>query len=120
MMIECDYMKNNKGQALVEFIIVLPILLLLVISVVDFGNIILKKYSLENDLDTVTDMYKENNYDGINKYINDKNIEIGYENDNEFLTINLSKDIRVTSPILNTIFGKSYKINTSKVVYKNE
>ena len=37
-------MKNNKGQALVEFIIVLPILLLIIISIVDFGNIISKKY----------------------------------------------------------------------------
>jgi len=47
-MVECDIMKNNKGQALVEFIIILPIFLLLIISIIDFGNIISKKYSLEN------------------------------------------------------------------------
>ena len=32
-MVECDIMKNNKGQALVEFIIILPIFLLLIMSV---------------------------------------------------------------------------------------
>ena len=45
-MVERDIMKNNKGQALVEFIIILPIFLLLIISVIDFGNIISKKYFL--------------------------------------------------------------------------
>ena len=32
-------MKNSKGQALVEFIIVLPILLLIIMAIIDFGNI---------------------------------------------------------------------------------
>ena len=45
-MIECDIMKNSKGQALVEFIIVLPILLLIIMAIIDFGHIFTKKYSL--------------------------------------------------------------------------
>ena len=51
-------MKMNKGQALVEFIIILPVALLLVLGVIDFGNIIYKKYTLENDLNTVVDLYQ--------------------------------------------------------------
>ena len=39
------YKKNEKGQALVEFIIILPVFLLLVFCVVDFGRII----SLKNE-----------------------------------------------------------------------
>ena len=79
-MIECDIMKNNRGQALVEFVIVLPIFLLLIISVIDFGNIISKKYSVENDIDVVTDMYKEGKYEEINKYSESKNIKLSYKN----------------------------------------
>ena len=40
---------NNKGQALVEFIIVAPILLLIFVALIDIGNIFLKKYDLNND-----------------------------------------------------------------------
>ena len=43
---------NKKGQALVEFILVLPILLLIVISMIDIGNIF-EKFDLNNDLETV-------------------------------------------------------------------
>ena len=118
MMIECDIMKNNKGQALVEFIIILPIFLLLIISVIDFGNIISKKYSLENDLDTIVDMYNDNNYTSINNYIVDKDIEISYSSNNEFLNIKLTKNIKVISPMLNLIFGKTYEINVSRDIYE--
>ena len=118
MMIECDIMKNNKGQALVEFIIVLPILLLIIMTIVDFGNIFTKKYSLENDLDIISDMYKEGNYTAINSYVKDKNMDIKYEKDDEFTTINLSKIIKVNTPILNNILGKNYKLTTSKIIYE--
>ena len=113
-------MKNNKGQALVEFIIILPIFLLLIISIIDFGNIITKKYSLENDMDVISDMYKEEKYDDINKYIKDKKIEISYESNSDFIVISISKDINVISPMLNIVFGKTYKINVEKSIYKNE
>ncbi len=110
-------MKDNKGQALVEFIIILPLLLLIIISIIDFGNIFTKKYSLENDLDTIVDLYETQEYSKINDYTNNKNIEINYKEENNFLTINLSKDIKIYSPILNTILGNSYSVNVDRSVY---
>lgn len=111
-------MKNNKGQALVEFIIVLPILLLIIMAIIDFGNIFTKKYSLENDLDVISNMYKEEKHTSINNYIKEKNISIEYVKDDEFITINLSRTIKVNTPILNNILGKNYKIRTSKTIYE--
>ena len=116
-MVECDIMKNNRGQALVEFVVILPIFLLLILSVIDFGNIISKKYSLENDIDTVSDMYEDGKYEEINSYIKEKDIKISYENDNEFTSINLSKDVNIISPMVNLIFGKTYEINVEKSIY---
>ena len=118
MMIECDIMKNSKGQALVEFIIVLPILLLIVMAIIDFGNIFTKKYSLENDLDTISSMYKEESYTSINKYAKEKGIGVSYDKDEEFTTISLSKSVKVNTPILNNILGKNYNITTSRVIYE--
>ena len=34
---------NNKGQSLVMFVVVLPVLLLIMILVIDVGNIIMQK-----------------------------------------------------------------------------
>jgi len=117
-MVECDIMKNNKGQALVEFIIVLPILLLLIMAIIDIGNIFVKKYSIENDLDVVYDMYKLGDNDGINNYVKEKELKIDYEKNGEFLVINLSKLTKINTPILNNILGYNYKIEASKVIYE--
>lgn len=111
-------MKNNKGQALIEFVIVLPILLLIIMAVIDFGNIFSKKYSLENDLDVISNMYKEQDYNSINSYIKEKNINISYEKEDSFIIINLNKNIKINTPILNNILGKNYKISTSKAIYE--
>ena len=113
-------MKNNRGQALVEFIIILPIFLLLIMCVVDFGNIIGKKYSLENDIDAISDMYKSEKYEDINTYVTDKNIKVSYSNTDNLLNINLSKEVNITSPLLNIILGKTYEIDVEKSIYKNE
>ncbi len=113
-------MNDNKGQALVEFVIILPILLLILISIMDFGNILYKKYSLENDLDVVVDMYNSNDYDSINDYVNNNNIEINYSDKDNLLVINIKKDINVLSPILRAIMGKNYEIDVSRSIYKNE
>lgn len=111
---------NNKGQALVEFIIVLPILLLILISIIDFGNIIHKKYVLENDLDNIVSMYNSNDYDEINNYVSDKNLKINYDAYDKFLTISISKNINIFSPVLISIWGKNYEIKTNRSIYINE
>ena len=43
-------MKSNKGQALVEFVIILPITLILIFCVIDFGRIISLKSDLESKI----------------------------------------------------------------------
>lgn len=111
-------MKNNRGQALVEFIIVLPILLLLIMSIIDLGNIFVKRYSIENDLDVVYNMYKSGDNIGINNYIKEKDLEINYEKKEDFLIINLSKITKINTPILNNILGHNYKVEASKVIYE--
>lgn len=112
-------MKNNKGQALVEFIIILPIFLLILLAVIDFGNIISKKYSLENSLDTVTDMYLSNS-NNINSYLDDIEATMNVKEENEFTKITLQKKVKISSPIVNAIIGKNYNIEVSKSVYKEE
>ena len=107
-------MRNSKGQALIEFILVLPVLLLVIISIIDFGNIILKKYNLENDIDAVSTLYK--NGKDVNVYLNSHDLTIEYAYDADFTTIKLNKSIKIISPVLVPIFGSNYTIHTEKSV----
>ena len=111
-------MRNNKGQALVEFIIVLPILLLIIMAIIDLGNVFTKKYSVENDMDIIISMINEEKQDSINDYIKERNLSINYEKEDEFTIINLSKSIKINTPILNNILGKDYKIEVSRAIYE--
>ena len=111
-------MKNNKGQALVEFIIIMPIFLLILITIIDYSNVIFKKYSLERDMDTISDMYKDNNLTLINNYASEKNIEVEYEEESNLTVINASMSVKVISPILSRVLGNPYTIKVSKSIYK--
>lgn len=109
-------MKNNKGQALVEFIIILPVFLLIVLAIIDFGNIILKKYTLENSLDTVSNMYLENK--STDSYLKEIGAVMSIDKNSSLTTITLSKSIKVSSPLVNVIIGKDYDIKVSKSIYE--
>ena len=113
-------MKNNKGQALIEFIIILPIFLLLIISLVDFGNIFIKKNSLENDIDTIVSLYKEDKTDDIKDYALKNNLDVAISNDNNFKKFTIKKKVKLTSPLLIVPFGEYYDITTEKDVYAKQ
>ena len=49
---------NKKGQALVEFILILPVFIFLIFSVYDFGIIFNKKNALENISTDIIELYK--------------------------------------------------------------
>ena len=49
---------KEKGQALVEFILILPVILLIFMALIDVGNIFIQKLSLNDAMQTVTDLYQ--------------------------------------------------------------
>ena len=112
-------MKNNHGQALIEFILIIPVLAIFILGIFDIGNIIYKKYQLENNLDYVIDLYVENKTSDINTYIREEKITMNDSKATEYTTITLSKNISFVTPGASKIFGTSYKISTSRTI-KNE
>ena len=50
---------NKRGQALVEFVIILPILLLLIFAFIDLGRIIVCKNHLEGVMSEVANLEDE-------------------------------------------------------------
>lgn len=112
-------MRNNKGQALVEFVILIPVLILLILSIFDLGNIILKKYKLENELDTIINYYNNNDEQLMNSYASMKDISIKKERkNNNMIDIKVSYEVNINTPVLNKIMGENYQIETSRIVYE--
>ena len=109
---------NKKGQALIEFVIILPIFLILVMGVMDFGNILYQKYKLENSIDYISDLYENQKNDDITAYLDNNDIDMYTRLGDDYATIELSKTVDVITPGLNLIIGDSYNIKTSKVIYE--
>ena len=109
---------NKKGQALIEFVIILPVLLLLLFAFIDFGKIIYIKSELNNLLPEVRAMHKEKmSYNEILKLVKESNKSnvLSIENE-EYTTIKLSRNIELTTPGLGLIIGNPYEVNASLVI----
>lgn len=80
-------MLNNKGQSLILFIVILPILLLILVLVIDVGRIIVLKQELDNINKIVLD-YGLDNIDMDD--LNNKMVELVKLNNNEIDDININ------------------------------
>ena len=115
---------NKKGQALVEFVIVLPILIMLLFATIDFGLIIYNKNKLENKLTDVINMVKNNETENdiIEFITKDQSRKTTYkiEQDDEFVTVKLFTSIEIMTPGLNKVLDSPYKISVSRVIYDKQ
>ena len=104
---------NRKGQALVEFVLILPVFILILFAVIDFGLILSKKNELENISVDVVSMVKNN------KDINEINsmypgVDIEKSEESDYTKILISSNVNVMTPGLNLILGNPYKIEVER------
>ena len=118
-------LKNEKGQAMVEFAIILPILLLLVMGITEFGMMMNSYLSVQNAT-------REGARAGIvgwsNEEVSDRivnttpslraeNMTInitpgdGSRNSGETLRVNIEYDYYLTVPIINRMFNEVITLN---------
>ena len=108
---------EKKGQALVEFVLILPLVLLILMYVVDASKIISYKTDLETDMNVIVNMYQSNK-EQLDDYVTINNIEISFQNNQDLTTIIIKKQTRYTMPLLNKILGN--KIQTKRVIYEKQ
>ena len=106
---------NRKGQALVEFVLILPIFLLILFAIVDFGMILSKKNELENISVDVVTMIK-NKYSADDIMILYPDITIDVSSDDKYTTIKIYEDIDVMTPGLNLVLGDPYRLEIERVM----
>lgn len=106
---------NNKGQALIEFVLILPVFLLILFAVIDFGVIFSTKSNLENDSASIIELYKNGTVlEEIERIYNDNNIDI-YD-DGKYYKFTISTSVNLITPGLNKILGDPYLISTERIV----
>lgn len=111
-------MKKNSGQALIEFALILPVILLILLYMIEFGRIILKKQQLESDMNLIIDLYEEKQQQELENYIINNNIEIDYKKQNNLTTIEIKQNIKSNVPLINKIIGNN--ITTKRTIYEKE
>lgn len=106
---------NNKGQALIEFVLILPVFLFILFAIIDFGIIFSTKSNLENDSTDIISLYKNGtSLDELKKKYSDNDIDIS--NNESYYTISISTSVNLITPGFNRIFGDPYVINVERVV----
>ena len=112
---------NNKGQTLVIFIIVLPLIILAMAFIVDTGLMVINKSKLDSTSKVIIDKYYD--YEGdidlvVREYLD--NNDINYQSYKIERNNNFKIEIKST---IDSIFGKviglkEYEIESNVVGYK--
>lgn len=105
--------KSNKGQALIEFVLILPVALLLVFALIDCGRVLYQKNHLESVLNDVVITYK--NTGKIDKKLIKDTITSSVSNNDGYTTIALKEEVQLFTPFSNVILDNPFVINTERV-----
>lgn len=107
---------NRKGQALIEFVLILPVLILILFIIFDFGNIFYSKYELQNQSMEIVRLVKD-------KKTKEEIIDIYYKIDidintykEDYKKITLTKELDLITPLLDNILNNPYLIEVERII----
>ena len=111
-------MLNKKAQALIEFVLLLPIIVLLLFSFIDILHLLVvrnetnDKFSdeielVENKKETVVEM---------EKHLKKKDIKLSYEYDDKYITIYATYKFKWISPVTDIVLKDRNTIKLKRVI----
>lgn len=107
---------NRKGQALIEFVLILPVFLMILFLVIDFGTIYVAKMKLESTSTEIIDSYYDNH--DLNtikdKY---KDYVINDSKEDDYLKLTVRSQVKLITPGLGRILSNPYEITTERYIY---
>ena len=106
---------NNKGQALVEFVLILPIFIFLLFAVYDFGMIFSTKNTLESSTSDIISLYKEGkDITELRNVYSDLNITMDVDGD--YMKVTVKDNLKLITPGFNRIFGNPYQVKVERYI----
>lgn len=115
---------NNRGQSLVTFVLVLPILLLILLALYDIGNMVILKNELRNVSYIALD-YGINNIDNPNMIEDMKALILKNKSDIDDVNVIKDEDDKIHISFSDSVntkisFSNIFKIKVSYVGYVND
>lgn len=111
--------RNEKAQALIEFVLILPVILILFLGMIDLGRIVIRKTELDSLVTDKINIWKnsDTNVNELKGLLEDDNInvKITKNNDTNFVTIDLYESVTFLTPIVSNILG-DYTIHVKRVI----
>ncbi len=113
-------MRNQKGQALVEFVLIFPLFLFLILGGIDLFRIFSFRGKLEAIASDAALLYRENQtpsfiQEKINQNQNEK-ITVDIQKEMENVNLIVTSQISIWTPGLNLLLGNPYSIQIKRVV----
>lgn len=107
---------NRKGQALVEFVLILPIFLMILFTIVDFGILLHSKNELQNQSTDIIRMI--NNGNTLEELSNEySNLTIKIEPyKEEYQKVILTEQIHLITPFLDKFLGDPCEIEVERII----
>ena len=111
---------NKKGQALVEFAIILPVFVFMLFACIDLGKIFYIKNNLESRMEDVITAYQsEIQIEKIKEdlHLSKEQIELTIQKETDYLEFYLKKETDLITPGLNILLGNPYQAEARRVIY---
>ena len=110
-------MLNKKGQALIEFVLILPIVLLLIFSSIDLFSVMLKKNDLVNKLDDELLLVKKDKktLENLTKDFKKDNVVIEINKNKDYIEVTAKQKVDWFSPTTKLVL-KDYTITVKRVI----
>lgn len=109
---------NKKGQVLVLFLLLLPIIIMLTALIIDTGYSYIEKRSLENEVKSAIRYHFKDQNNNIEQKLMEIDNNVKIEIDNNFIEITLEKELKSLG---NYLFRTSNKIKVNYVGrYEND
>ena len=106
-------MKNKKGQALIEFVLIIPIILLALLAIIDFSMVFYNKNHLEGVLNgSITYVLNGKTSSEIKELIDDEDIKLSITFEEKIVKVKLTKEVDLISPF----FKSNFNIETERAV----
>ena len=107
---------NRKGQALIEFVLILPVFLFILFAIIDFGNIFSKTNDLESDSADIIELFKNGTSVSELEQMYKKNKIVISQEENNYYKFSVSTSVKLITPGFNRIFGEPYIIKVERIV----
>ena len=117
-------LRKKNGQALVEFVLILPIFLIMIFTIVDISRVMMLKNNLESlSNDAVSYYENDKSLNEIKTLINSgdtKDINININETKDYVVIDLNKVISPITPGLSYFTKEFFNVKTQRTFIKND